>query len=319
MKPALVINTLIGFGDNLWLTPILGFLKRCDFEVDLYTVSGEVFKGNPDIASMKLLRESKVQIDRQKYGKNIYVIENIGTSSASNHTLDTLTRKIANITLRASEKDLVYEPSEADRKSVDDLIRGRKLKRGKFAIVSPVVTWPSRTLPLEYYQELVAGIQALGHDVVMVGKDIDPKANYGAVAVSDKIAKEEVKGLYPSSNFPGVVDLTNQLSFGQLVAWYERASMMVNTEGLGVVLAGLSRGWNIYISSLTAPEFRLPWRQGSQYYKTVVVENENKWYPTHNNDVFHHLDAGELDLREMSVKLPPVGDVLDSYKTVIES
>ena len=76
-KPALVINTLIGYGDNLWLTPILRFLKRCDFAVDLYTVSDEVFKNNSDIVSLTSLRNGTVRMNRSKYGKNIFIIEDI--------------------------------------------------------------------------------------------------------------------------------------------------------------------------------------------------------------------------------------------------
>jgi len=67
---------------------------------------------------------------------------------------------------------------------------------------------------------------------------------------------------------------------------------------------------------LSPPEIRLPWRNGLQSYKTVVVENEDGWYPTHNYDVFRHLDIGELDLRGMKVRLPTVEAVVAAYVKV---
>ena len=317
-KPALVISTLIGYGDCLYLTPVIRFLKRCGFVVDMFAVNDEPFRLNPDLKSLKVLREKNVKLDRKRYGKNIFIFEDIGTSSCSNHTLDTLTRKVANITLRPNEKSIVLQSSCEEKEKVKNLLHKHGLEpHGNFVVISPAITWPSRTLPVGYYNRLILEIQALGDKVVIVGKDINPVKDFGAVAVSGKVAADELKGIYPARFFEGVIDLTNQLTFSELGCLYGYSPVAINTEGMNLVLTGVADDcWNIYITSLSPPEIRLPWRNGLQSYKTVVVENEDGWYPTHNYDVFRHLDIGELDLRGMKVRLPTVEAVVAAYVKV---
>jgi len=315
VKPsALVITTLMGYGDMLYLTPFIHFLNLSGFIVDVWAYNTEPLQNNPDIHELKKIVDKKVNIP-EKYKESYWIFQKFESNANNMHTVDYFTTKACNFTLRNKEKSLVFKWSRTDTEYCQALLEKHNLisnesYRCNFVVINPAITWPSRTLPLTFYKELIEKIQTNGDRVVLVGKDITPAKNN---LTSSELASEESKSLYPVAEFPNAVDLTNQLSFSQLAALYSLSKIAINSENGSMVTSCTNDFcWNLYIPTLNAPDFRLPYRRGSQHYRTIVVGNELDYYPP--TDYAKLLaQRGLFDYLNSSVLCPTVDEVFQAY------
>ena len=299
----LIMVSYAGFGDLLYLTPLIRFIKRLGCDIDVWSANPEPFLYNPDISELYTFDSTNQLVYPLDFYKKIFNFCQWGQAYISNvHTIDAFTFQALNIHLRPKEKDLVFKWRRTDETRIRKLLYDHKLtpvdsaEGCNYVIVSPIITWPSRTLPLEFYQELIAKIQNDGSKVVLVGKDLNIKG---------------VKGLYPASSFPDVIDFTNQLTFSEAGCLYSLSGISIANESANMVLSCTNTTcFNIYIPTLTPPEFRLPWRCGSQNYRNLVVGNEEDYYPSTD-----YLNLGNhIDLKTPPVKYPTVSKVFEAYK-----
>jgi len=70
--------------------------------------------------------------------------------------------------------------------------------------------------------------------------------------------------------------------------------------------------WNLYIPTLTAPEYRTPFRNGSMLYKTTVVGNADDYYPASSYDPRTDPEQ-RTSLIHRKIKLPTVDMVVEGY------
>jgi hypothetical protein len=84
----------------------------------------------------------------------------------------------------------------------------------------------------------------------------------------------------------------------------------INAENGNMVVSATNNNcWNIYVPTITPPEFRVPYRKGSMQYKTVVVYNEENYYPAAN-----YAGVDSQDLLAAPIKIPPPEKVFQAYK-----
>jgi hypothetical protein len=310
-KEALVVTTLMGFGDCLYMTPFVHFLKQVGYSVDVWAINPEPFQNNPDISTLKEIKDKRVTIP-SNYSAH-WIFQKFDNNGSNLHTVDHFTLKAFNFILRAKEKDLVFRYSPDDMSYCESLLKKNDLISNKysmcnFVVMCPAVTWPSRTLPLKFYQELAAKIQANGDKVVLVGKTV---ALAPTALTNSDLALKESKGLYPVNSFPNAIDLTNQLTLHQLAALYDLGKMAINSENGNMVISCTSnKCWNLYLPTLTAPEYRLPYRKGSQQYRTLVISNPDDYYYPSDYSL---ISKGSLNLSHAPVLIPKVEDVYGAY------
>lgn len=290
---ALLITSFASFGDLLYQTPYIRFLKTVYKNVDVWARNYEPFINNPNIRHIYKMDSFRVPPTTDFYWTHVYkaTLNNIKLPQSNIHTVDFFTVGCSRMVLRDKEKELEFYWTKKDEDSVRQLLAEHGLitaesRDANFTVICPSITWPSRTFSLEFYQELISLIQKHTNDkVVIVGKDIDyakfdPDHDKKAPDY-EKLKIKETKALYPIEALPkGVIDLTNKLSLHQLGALYSLTKISINTENGNHVVSCTNRNcWNLYVPTLTAPEFRLPYRDGSMYYKTVLVNNNRDYFP----------------------------------------
>jgi len=300
----LLITIFEGYGDLVYHTPTIRALSRVFTHLDVWCQQPEPFFNNPYIKNLKIIDKNTLLPDHNNFcritGKHIHT---------KIHTVDTVSLEALNHVLRNSEKTLELYWTPEDQEYVQKLIKNHplagenKIEEGQFVVICPAITWPSRTLPLAFYQQLISGIQDLGYGIVLVGKDI--------------IYPTQIdinKTLHPSHHFPGTICLYNQLTLAQLAALYSITPITINTEnGNHPISCTNDYTWDMYIPTLTAPEYLLPYRQGSQQYRTAVIGNTLDYYPTsiYGETAFN-------DLRAMPIFIPQVEKVLDVFTSVLD-
>jgi len=303
----LIISGFVSYGDILYSTPLIHYIKHRmkSKELHVWSCNPEPLINNPDIDELWEL-DKKIPPIPHKFFDRVYQLRNDGPTvhgMSRFHTTDFFSLNTLGIILRKKDKGLIFKWSVQDRKKVEDLLKSYRVPLDNFVVVCPTTSWPSRTLPLEYYKEIIARIQKKGDRVVLVGKEIDPIAHFD----SPHLVDSNTKGVYSANNFPGAVNLINRLSFHEMGALYSMAKIAINTENGNMVVSGTNGDcWNVYIASCTAPEFRIPFRDGSQRYKTVVVQNEDNWFPQDTTEK-------QGDLINAQVKLPSVDKIYEGY------
>lgn len=293
----LLITGFEGFGDLVFHTPTIRMLSRMFRRVDVWTIQDEPFRNNPRIEQLRKLPFDIKSFDIPE-GVYARVLPTWGpiTNHSGIHTIDLVSLHVLGSVLRPHEKDLEMFWTDDDAAFVDSLLAGIP---GPILVASPSRTWPSRTFPLGWWQELIRALARLG-SVVLVGKESVYESGI-----------DMPRGLWPAEAFPEARSFYDRLSFAQLACLYSRADVAVNCEtASNPVSACNDRCWNVYIPTVTAPEFRVPFRHGSQEWRTTVVGNPRDYYPG-------SLYGQAVDLKNAEVERPPAAAVVAASRAAL--
>jgi len=316
---ALLIVPYLGYGDILYHTPLIRILSAIYKGLDVWTFNTEPLIGNPYIKNLWHITSDKAPLDPWDfYFEKIFMTgvnnQRLQEYYPSNfYTPEYLTAATIHSLLTDNEKHLTLNWKEtAYFKEIANEINS--LRNGELVVaINPSIGWPSRTLPYEYYKEIIKWITGAGDLVVLVGKEISP-SNL-AKGIQKEVKTNEQKSLYPTEKLLGdrVLDLTNKLTLEECAAVYSICDIALNTENGNMVISGCNENcWNLYIPTLTAPEFRIPWRKGSQGYRTYVIHNDQKYYPGSD---YKQLRGGYDYIKAKSL-LPSIEQIWKGYLNV---
>lgn len=126
----------------------------------------------------------------------------------------------------------------------------------KCVAIHPGRGWPSKTFPADWWQEVIDGI-AESYRVVLIGKHVGE--DQGLVDVK-----------MPDNGF----DLRDKTTLGELFLAISVCPVLVSNDSSPIHIAGAFDNHIVAIPTCKAPEAILPWRQGSQEYKTTVLCND---------------------------------------------
>jgi ADP-heptose:LPS heptosyltransferase len=307
-KKCLIVTTFIGFGDLLYHTPIIRMLKRKGYIVDMWVKNAEPFLNNPYIDNMYKCNTDHIPIATMFYPWGHFMVGNslAGVSHPQSHTVDYISANLFRAMLVNKDKSLDLFWTEAQSfhaRARLNAIRHRRDGKTRRAVLamSPVIGWPSRTMPVEWYASIAARVREAGFAVVLVGRDISPR-DIGAD--TDVLEVNEKKGLHPASLIPHDLCLYNMTSLHQLAALYDECEVVLTTETGHLPIAGCSNRCHIvYAASLINPEFRMPHRNGSQDYRSTIVPAKDDYYPTQNKLLEERISLRDAPTRTESAKV----------------
>ncbi len=139
-----------------------------------------------------------------------------------------------------------------DVKSIMDMVKGRD-KDKPLVLIHAGKWWPSKTLPLEWWQEIVDKLsQKL--TIGLIGKTL-----------SDDQGFQEVD--CPADGF----DFRDITSLGELIALISLCKVLLTNDSSPLHIAGAFDNWIVTVPTCKHPDHILPYRNGSQSYKTKVL------------------------------------------------
>jgi hypothetical protein len=319
-KNCLYLTSYAGFGDLLYQTPTIRVLSKLYKNVDIWCRNEEPFINNPHIRGLyKLDRATRPQV-YDHFFNSVYIVTGEPTCPLSKmpqsnyHGVDFFSVGALKIVLRDKEKDLDLVWTKKDEDKIRNLIGEHGLitnehKDCNFTVINPTLSWKSRTLPIEFYKDLIKKIQDHGDQVVLVGKFV----NYDRYNPDDPIYPKNVridvdKTLYPASEFPGTIDLLNKTNtIHELAALYALSKININTENGNMVTSYCNyKSWNIYLPTLSSPEYRVPFRRGRMDFRSLTVNNKEDYYPASDYLVTTLIDA--------PIVIPDVDQTFEAYK-----
>lgn len=141
-----------------------------------------------------------------------------------------------------------------------DFLMGEINLPDKYVVVHPSVTWGSRTWEMDKWQILCDSLNKQGIPVVLIGKNSSES--------SDHLSQE--KPLF-SLEIKNGTDLSNKTSLDQTWHILNGAACVVTMDSGILHLAGTTDTHIVHLGSSIKPEFRAPYRKGSQNYKYDYV------------------------------------------------
>lgn len=238
-----------GLGDLLCATPTIKKLHDSyDKKITILSKMPELFKNNPYVE--KSLKSSSVDI---QYIEENYIMHNsfynIGKKNErgieyKHNMIDIRQYHAINLgfMLGKNEMECFYEPLTPLTIEVPE----------NYVLIHPVSTWESRTWSAENWMQLTKSLNDSGYNVISIGKD---SSETGFFNVQKPVFNFEIeKGM----------NLMNKTSISDCWHLINKAIAFVTMDSGLLHLAGTTDTHIIHLGSSIKPEFRMPYRKGTQ-------------------------------------------------------
>jgi ADP-heptose:LPS heptosyltransferase len=257
MKPVcLNLEECNGLGDLICATPTIKKLHDA-YQRKIIVISKmpELFKKNPYVE--KSYKASS--IDKEYFTAN-YIMHNsfylVGKKDERGiehkHNMMDIRQFHAihlGFMLKKDEMHCYYEPTE---KAINKI-------EGEYIVIHPVSSWPNRTWDENNWIKLSEGATMMGYKVVAIGKD---SSETGFFNVQKPVHNMETDS---------VINLMNKTSISETWHLINNAKAIITMDSGILHLAGTTNTQIIEIGSAIDPEFRTPYRHGTQGWKHKYV------------------------------------------------
>jgi ADP-heptose:LPS heptosyltransferase len=262
MKPiCLNLQACNGIGDLICSTPTIRKISEAyDSKITVLSPMPELFKKNPYVE--KSFKFSSVDFE---YFNQNYLLHNsfynVGKKNErgieyKHNRMDIRQFHAINLgfMLNKDEMECFYLPS--------DVLKNEFIPNDKYIVIHPVSNWATRTWDAIKWMTLTTELNQLGYSVVSIGKDSSEK---GFFNVEKPVFNFDIeRGL----------NLMNKTSISDCWHIINNAHAIVTMDSGMLHLAGTTDTNIIHLGSSITPEFRAPYRKGSQHYKYVYVRGE---------------------------------------------
>lgn len=145
-------------------------------------------------------------------------------------------------------------------------------------LVHPGKSWRTKTLPPKFWEEVVDLLLEKKRKVVIFGKDGKTQG-----LVKFNFDKEKV------------LDLREKFSIKESLALIDKSKVLLSNDSAPIHMAGATDIWIVGIYTAKHPNFVIPFRKGTQEYKSIQVQNKPKCWPCNVDAVTTCLDEIRAD------------------------
>jgi hypothetical protein len=292
-RPTLYLHIGGGLGDQVCAEPVVRYIRNVLYpDADIYTVAiyAELFSHIEGINISKVPPTTKVDA---VYQVDLHPNKNTGHGK---HTLNVLTHPVDYISMEALARVLPVSMKQIKLPAVRDSVFANY---HDLILVHPGVGWPSKTFPIEWWQAVIDGLDAAGHRVGVIGRDMFP----------DK----DIQHTYQPVTVPkGGVDFRDRLNTTDLMALLSAAPVLISNDSAPIHIAGAYDNWIILIPTCKHPEHLLPYRHGNQWYKAMALYRslaceEYRFRPT------------EVETRSVVHTVRPIEEYLPNPTEVVDA
>jgi ADP-heptose:LPS heptosyltransferase len=257
-KRNIIISVTAGMGDQLCAEPAIRYTEKIYPEANIYVATHwprlfehldmpvfhfNEWKGiNDAIITMHTCPD-----DEQSEHKLSHVLF---------HPTDYASMSMIKRTIPNHEKTIKLKVDVEDVSYIYDLITKKQKKN--IVLVHPGKWWASKTFPVEWWQEVINKISEK-YPVCLIGKTIEDK--------DDDVKQGFVNVKCPENG----IDLRDLTTLGQMIALISLSKCLVTNDSSPVHIAGAFDNWLVVMPTCKHPDHILPYRKGSQYYKTKAL------------------------------------------------
>jgi autotransporter strand-loop-strand O-heptosyltransferase len=131
----------------------------------------------------------------------------------------------------------------------------------KYVVIHPAQSWSSRTWSKYNWQALCISLEDAGIPVISIGKDAREESDFSGTTLKPVFKLDIKNGL----------DLTNKTTLDQSWHILNKSTCVITMDSGVLHLAGTTDTHIIQLGSSIKPEYRAPYRKGTQDYKYSYV------------------------------------------------
>lgn len=254
-KRNIIISVSAGMGDQMCSEPVIRYIKKLYPDANVYVVthhprlfehikevtvsSYEKWNGIEDAAIMMYPTPEEHQ--------SMTDLSHVLFHPTDFASLSTIKRTLPN-----NEKTIKLKVEPSDVLSIMEWLKD--IPKDKPAIVvHPGKWWPSKTFPVKWWQEVIDKLSKK-LTVVLIGKTLTDDQGYQPVNC-------------PDSGY----DLRDLTSLGEMIALLSTTRCVLTNDSSPIHLAGAFDNWIVAIPTAKHPDHILPYRNGTQSYKTKTL------------------------------------------------
>lgn len=167
------------------------------------------------------------------------------------HPVDFASMSMIKRTIPNHEKTIKLKVNADEVASVLDMLEGKPNK--KVVVVHAGKWWASKTFPKDWWQEVVDKLSEK-LCVVLIGKTIDEKQGFVDIEC-------------PKDGY----DFRNLTTLGELISLISLSKVTLTNDSSPLHIAGAFDNWIVTVPTCKHPDHILPFRNGTQYYKTKAL------------------------------------------------
>lgn len=168
------------------------------------------------------------------------------------HPCDYASMSMIKRTIPNIDKTIKLKVDIEDVSNIYNLVKD-KTKERKLVLVHAGKWWPSKTLPQDWWQEIIDKLSEK-YTVGLIGKTVDDKQGF-------------IDLKCPENG----IDFRNITTLGELIALISMTKVLLTNDSLPLHIAGAFDNWIVTIPTCKHPDHILPYRNGTQYYKTKAL------------------------------------------------
>lgn len=300
----ILIRVSAGMGDQYCAEPAIRYTQKVYPDANIYVVTHfpRLFEH---------LEVPVISYDNWKGLQDaVYTMYTCPDDEKSNHKLshvlfhptDFASMSMIRRTIPNHEKTFKVKLHAEEIGSVIEMTKD-KPKDKPLILVHPGRWWPSKTFPTEWWQEVVNKLSEK-LCVGLIGKHIDEKQGYLPIEC-------------PKDG----IDFRDLTTLGELISLISLTKCTLTNDSSPLHLAGAFNNWIVVIPTCKHPDHILPFRHGTQYYKTkalykrLLLDDLEIRHTEFNPDTIDTIPAGKT----LYDYIPDVGTVVDEVFDIYET
>jgi ADP-heptose:LPS heptosyltransferase len=305
-KRNILIRLSAGLGDQIESEPVARFVRKIYPDANIYLTTHHP-------RAFKHLKKYDIEVHDYSTWEGInvalIVMENNPTKNKSIdrltqvlfHPTDFSSISMLRRTLPFEDKQIQLSVDSIEVESVMSLL-SEKVKDKPIIVIHPGKWWPSKTFPKDWWQKVVDLLQE-ELTIVLIGKTLSEDQGYIDIDC-------------PKSGF----DFRDFTTFGENIALISLAKVTLSNDSSPIHIAGAFNNWIVLIPTSKHPDHVLPWRNGSQSYKTKTLYKNlliDDLEVRHTEFYFDTIDKLPKDKTIVNYLPDPevvVNEILDIYK-----
>ncbi len=267
-KQRLFLWALGGLGDCIAAEPTIRYMRETLYpEAEIYIMTKDylkcLFKHIPNVTFLeegKILPDIDAVVEFNTH-PTIYDRDNEFGSSFGNiaphpfvHAIDWVSMSCINRQLTRAQKQIKLSYTEEDL----DGILNKCSHPEELILVHPGKGWETKTFPVEWWQEIIDTLDEKDFKVGIIGSGVSKDHGYVPV-------------ICPTNG----VDLRDKTTIPETIALIDNAPVVITNDSAPVFIAGAFDNYLIVIPTCKHGDMLVPFRHGSQEYKTACMSKGN--------------------------------------------
>ena len=172
------------------------------------------------------------------------------------HPCDYASMSMIKRTIPHEDKTIKLKVNIEDVSNMFTFIKKKQIKDKKVVLVHAGKWWPSKTLPMDWWQEIIDKLSEK-FTVGLIGKTVDDKQGY-----------------LPLKCPKNGIDFRDITTLGELIALISMSKVLLTNDSLPLHIAGAFDNWVVTIPTCKHADHILPYRNGTQSYKTKALNKK---------------------------------------------